>query len=258
MTSKREHSWEISICMWDKVGRGVFRILFFKGRNLSKILITRLCLSGSDGKGSACSTGDLCLIPVYWEISRRSLLEKEIATHPSILAWRIPQTEGPDGIQFMGSQRVGCNLHFPFHLGSPNIAWTWFLICFINAKLFNFSFYPFFLNDIACKCSITTTCFPDHDLKKFLIFRLYIFLLKLWQVANCKLQSKHWNCLHKYFWEWCHSPDHACCFPRITKEQGNSHVPLMNTWRISSWVAYGCCYSFSFSCHQGCCRRPKN
>ena len=136
----------------------------------------------------------------------------------------------------MGSQRVGCNLHFPFHLGSPNIAWTWFLICFINAKLFNFSFYPFFLNDIACKCSITTTCFPDHDLKKFLIFRLYIFLLKLWQVANCKLQSKHWNnCLHIYLWEWCHSPDHTCCFPRITKEQGNSHVPLMNTWRISSW-----------------------
>ena len=31
-------------------------------------------------------------------------LEKEIATHCSILAWRIPWTEEPDGLQSMGSQ----------------------------------------------------------------------------------------------------------------------------------------------------------
>jgi len=34
-------------------------------------------------------------------------LEKEMATHSSILAWRIQWTEEPDGLQFMGSQRVG-------------------------------------------------------------------------------------------------------------------------------------------------------
>ena len=34
-------------------------------------------------------------------------LEKEMATHSSILAWRIPWTEEPGGIQSMGSQRVG-------------------------------------------------------------------------------------------------------------------------------------------------------
>ena len=33
-------------------------------------------------------------------------LEKEMATHPSILAWKIPWTEDPDGLQSMGSQRV--------------------------------------------------------------------------------------------------------------------------------------------------------
>ena len=33
-------------------------------------------------------------------------LEKEMATHPSILAWEIPWTEEPGGLQFMGSQRV--------------------------------------------------------------------------------------------------------------------------------------------------------
>ena len=34
-------------------------------------------------------------------------LEKDMATHSSILAWEIPWTEEPGGIQSMGSQRVG-------------------------------------------------------------------------------------------------------------------------------------------------------
>ena len=33
-------------------------------------------------------------------------LEKGLATHSSILAWRIPWTEGPGGLQSMGSQRL--------------------------------------------------------------------------------------------------------------------------------------------------------
>ena len=36
-------------------------------------------------------------------------LEKEMATHSSILAWKIPWTEEPGELQFMGSQRVGHN-----------------------------------------------------------------------------------------------------------------------------------------------------
>ena len=36
-------------------------------------------------------------------------LEKEMATHSSILAWIIPWTEEPRGLQFMESQRVGHN-----------------------------------------------------------------------------------------------------------------------------------------------------
>ena len=34
-------------------------------------------------------------------------LEKGMATHFSILAWRIPWTEEPGGLQYMGSQKVG-------------------------------------------------------------------------------------------------------------------------------------------------------
>ena len=34
-------------------------------------------------------------------------LEKEIATHSSILAWKIPRTEESGGLPFMGLQRIG-------------------------------------------------------------------------------------------------------------------------------------------------------
>ena len=40
-------------------------------------------------------------------LGREDPLEKETATHSSILAWRIPWTEEPGGLQSMGSQRVG-------------------------------------------------------------------------------------------------------------------------------------------------------
>ena len=36
-------------------------------------------------------------------------LEDEMTTYASILAWRIPRTEGPGGLQSTGSQRVICN-----------------------------------------------------------------------------------------------------------------------------------------------------
>ena len=36
-------------------------------------------------------------------------LEKEMATHSSILAWEIPRTEEPGGLESMESQRVGHN-----------------------------------------------------------------------------------------------------------------------------------------------------
>ena len=36
-------------------------------------------------------------------------LGKEMANYSSVLAWKIPWTEGPDGLQSMGSQKVGHN-----------------------------------------------------------------------------------------------------------------------------------------------------
>ena len=52
---------------------------------------------------SACNVGDLGSIPG----SGRYPLEKEMATHSSILAWRIPWREEPGRLRSMGSQKVG-------------------------------------------------------------------------------------------------------------------------------------------------------
>ena len=51
-------------------------------------------------------------LPAMWETWVRSLgledpLEKEMATHSSIAAWRIPRDRGACKLQFMGSPRVG-------------------------------------------------------------------------------------------------------------------------------------------------------
>ena len=80
-------------------------------------------------KNLPCNAGDVDLIlgqgikaslvaqtvkrlPEMWETQVRSLgwedpLEKEMATHSSILAWRIPWIEEPGRLQSTGSQRVG-------------------------------------------------------------------------------------------------------------------------------------------------------
>ena len=66
------------------------------------IIILQGFPSGSGGKVSAYNAGDLGLIS-----GSEDPLEKEMATHSSTLAWKIPWTEEPGKLQSMGSQRVG-------------------------------------------------------------------------------------------------------------------------------------------------------
>ena len=75
------------------------------GTSISGFLLSCKGFSG----GSAVKN-----LPAIQETQVQSLgwedpLEKEMATHSSILAWRIPWTEGPGGLQSMGLQRVGHN-----------------------------------------------------------------------------------------------------------------------------------------------------
>ena len=87
--------------------------MFLVGRRCSggSYFPANLCLlrelwgfpGGSDGKESTCNVGDLGLIPGLGRFPWR----REMAPHSSFLAWRIPWTEEPGGLQSMGLQRVG-------------------------------------------------------------------------------------------------------------------------------------------------------
>ena len=56
---------------------------------------------GSDSKESACDEDTWVL-----SLGREDPSEKGMATHSSILAWRIPWTEEPGGLQSMGLQKT--------------------------------------------------------------------------------------------------------------------------------------------------------
>ena len=75
-----------------------------------------LCVSWSSlvaqfNKESACNAGDhlQCRRPGFDSLGQEDPLEEKIATHSSILAWRIPWTEEPGGLQSMRLQRDGHN-----------------------------------------------------------------------------------------------------------------------------------------------------
>ena len=65
-----------------------------------------------------------------WSLGQEDPLEKEIATHSSILAWEIPWTEEPGGLQSMGSQ-------------SQTQLSDFTALCSSQAVLFAVSFYFF-------------------------------------------------------------------------------------------------------------------
>ena len=78
-------------------------------------------------------------------LGQEDLLGKEMATHSSTLAWKIPQMEKPGRLQSMGSQRVGHNwVASPsLVLGSSDLNWSlslaFLLLQFADGRLWDFS-----------------------------------------------------------------------------------------------------------------------
>ena len=68
--------------------------IHYRSEYLYANAVTLDFLHSSVSKASACNAGDLGSI-LGWEVP----LEKEMATHSSILAWRIPQTEETSRLQ---------------------------------------------------------------------------------------------------------------------------------------------------------------
>ena len=67
-------------------------------------------LGGTVVKNPLTSAGDMDL-PPGWE----DPLEKELETHSSVLAWKIPWTEGPGSLLSMGSQKLDMNEQLSTH-----------------------------------------------------------------------------------------------------------------------------------------------
>ena len=89
---------------------------------LEYLAIVMASLVGSDGKDSASNAGETWVWSLGWD----DPLEKEMATHSSILVWRILWTEEAGRLQPMGSQRVrhGWETNtftISFINGNPNI-----------------------------------------------------------------------------------------------------------------------------------------
>ena len=64
-------------------------------------------------------------------------LEKEMVTHSSILAWRIPWTEEPGRLQSTGSQRVGHDWATSLHFTYPHKCLCWVYIFLLFNKFFS-------------------------------------------------------------------------------------------------------------------------
>ena len=111
-------------------------------------------------------------------LSGEDTLEKRKATHSSLLAWRIPGTEEPGGVQSMGSQSVGHD-------------WSnWECMQRKKKRGMSFLFFPFFENkgdkeNIQAFCTATsrfswTSSPPLQPLRPFKQLQFHWSLLQLW------------------------------------------------------------------------------
>ena len=84
-----------------------------------------------------------------WSLGWEDLLEKEMATHFSILAWRTPWMKQPGGLQFTGSQKVRCDWATLTHTSA--------LQCCVS--------FCYTMKWISCMCTYTPTLLdflPSH------------------------------------------------------------------------------------------------
>ena len=133
--------------------------------------------------------------PAMWEtwvqsLGSEDLLEGEMATHSSILAWRISWMEEPGGLQSMGSQRVRHNWVINSMTHILNSAQS------INVTSMN---YPIFISN-----KVFSSCFPSRVLTILvpLYFHMY-FRISFSSITKREkiLLGLHWICTSIIFEE---------------------------------------------------------
>ena len=117
-------------------------------------------------------------------------LKKEMATHSSILAWKIPWTEEPGGLQSMASQRVGHNW------ATNRQMWGRGLKLFTLPSVFYISSLPIFEISILClslhvlilatrlECTLTTKSLVLNYFPVFKTVDLFLSILQRWTMKD--------------------------------------------------------------------------
>ena len=95
-----------------------------------------------------------------WSLGRENHLEGEITTHSSILAWEIPWTEEPDGLQSRGLQKVQHNLATKQHTNATEFVNTELLMPVKRSRCECPWMVECFIQSILMKVKERHTCFP--------------------------------------------------------------------------------------------------
>ena len=132
-------------------------------------------------------------LPAMRETWVRSLyqedpLEKEMATHSSILAWSIPWTEEPGRLQFTGSQRVGHGwatslTHFEYTMAQYQYQE-------IDGKSIELAQISLVIYELTCVCCVACVCVCVCTLQFYHIVVLYNYYHKL--ITNSNITIKWW------------------------------------------------------------------
>ena len=157
-------------------------------------------------------------LPPMWEARVRSqgredLLEKEMATHSSILAWRIPWTEEPGGLQSTGLQRVGHDCATSLH-EAVTVVWDGGKARFKVLSL------------------VLKKCFLGYMIPSTLIeVCLFLICLSYMLASASMLDYARWKCVR------CWKHLHRCCIRSITLflQSFLSHV---SNYTLIEWMTH--------------------
>ena len=136
----------------------------------------------------------------------KDLLEKEMATHSSILAWKIPWVEEPGRLQDMGSQRVRQRLsNFTHSLIHPATRLDSVKLWFVKGEFFKNHFKVLKVLATAIKNSAASPVLPPHPHLASSVGEMQLFCHQQSQEAQGRgPHGKALSCF-KYFWVSSHS-----------------------------------------------------
>ena len=221
-------------------------MLFLCGQMFSVLLKPRSRIARSYGsfghiRGSVVKNPLALQETQVWSLGREDALEEGMAAHSSILAWRIPWTEEPGGLQSIRSQRVGHDwsdwAHMHTH-GSFMSKFEELLNCFPQ-WLYHFTITPamfYFLHSLVNTCYFLSyfSHICGDKMASYCGFDIHFPDSKWW--ASFHVPAGHLNICFGEMTIHILSPWYKIGFCRETEPVGCTYRDLL--WAIVSW-SYG-------------------